>query len=245
MSISDDVRSRVSKILNTDWNSRSGTVVPKTDDVALSNGAVEIEAVFLYADLAESTALQKSYLNTFAAKAIRMYLGGATHIIRHFGGQIRSFDGDRVMGVFVGNSKRNDAAKAAFMINWLVREVINPLVKERHEANGTTVWTAKHGIGIDMGETFVSRAGVRNASGEQTHNDLIFTGRAPNIAAKLSALRDQNLGSILITEEVFKGLNPEQKKYLKSESKVWDGPAVRSVGPYDLSIYHTNYWRNP
>lgn len=245
MGFSDDVRSRVETILNTDWATRNGRVVPHTTDVALSNGAVEVEAVFLYADLAGSTALQKDYIPAFAAKAIRMYLGGASQIIRHFDGQIRSFDGDRVMGVFVGESKRNNAVKAAFMINWLVREVMNPLVRARHEANNTSVWVAQHGVGIDFGTTFVARAGVRNASGEQTHNDLIFTGRAPNIAAKLSALRDPNLGPILITQEVFDGLNPEQRKHLKSETKVWSDAGKRTIGPYLLSLHHTNYWRFP
>lgn len=245
MGVSDEVRSRAETILNTDWNVRSGRVVPHTADVAMSNGAVEVDAAFLYADLAGSTALQKDYVPAFAAKAIRMYLGGASQIIRHFDGQIRSFDGDRVMGVFVGDSKRNNAVTAAFMISWLVHEVINPLVKARHEANNTNVWVARHGVGIDVGITLVARAGVRNASGEQTHNDLIFTGRAPNIAAKLSALRDPNLGSILITQEVFDGLNPEQKKYQKSETKVWSDAVTRTVGPYSLTLYHTSYWRHP
>lgn len=244
MGVSDDVRARVETILNTDWSVRSGRVVPRTADVALSNGAVEVDAVFLYADLAGSTALQKGYKPTFAAKAIRMYLGGASQIIRHFDGQIRSFDGDRVMGVFVGESRRDDAVKAAFMINWLVREVINPLVKARHEANGTSVWVTQHGVGIDAGKTFIARAGVRNASGEQTHNDLTFIGRAPNIAAKLSALRDPDFGPILITKEVFDGLDPAQKKHLRSESKVWSDAVRRIVGPYALALYHTNYWRS-
>jgi len=244
--VSDDVKERVASVLNTAWSTRDGRVVPSTSDVALSNGAVEVEAAFLYADLAGSTALQKDYKATFAAKAIRMYLAGASQIIRHFGGQIRSFDGDRVMGVFVGNSKRNDAVKAAFMINWLVREVINPLVRERQQnMKNTTVWVARHGVGIDVGATFIARAGVRNSSGAQTHNDLIFTGRAPNIAAKLSALRDENLGPIVITEDVFGGLNPEQKKYEKSDKKVWSGPSVHAIGPYSLSLHHTNYWRHP
>lgn len=243
MGFSDEVKARVETILNTEWNTHDGQVVPHTPDVALANGAVEIEAAFLYADLAGSTALQKEYKSTFAAKAIRMYLGGSSQIIRHFGGQIRSFDGDRVMGVFVGDSKRDSAVKAAFMVNWLVQEVINPLVKKRHEANKTTVWVARHGVGIDVGKSFVARAGVRNASGEQTHNDLIFTGRAPNIAAKLSALRSAQVGSIVITKDVFDDLEPEQKKHLNSEQRVWSGGSAQAVGPYSLTLYHTNYWR--
>jgi len=244
MTFRTELEERAKTILNDDWNARAGSAVPHTNDVALKNGAVKIEAAFLYADLAGSTALQKDYVLTFAAKALRMYLAGASSIIRHFEGNIKSFDGDRVMGVFMGDSKCNNAVKAAFAINWLVTQVIEPLVRARHEKNGTTVWTPKHGVGIDVGEAFVVRAGVRNAAGETTHNDLTFTGRAPNVAAKLSALRTF-AGSVIITGDVFGRLNAGQKKHLKSEHAVWDGPEKHDVGPYLMQLYDTGYWRSP
>jgi class 3 adenylate cyclase len=245
MTFDADMRERIAALLNETWNKREGHSVPHTDNVALKNGAVEIEAAFLYADLAGSTALQKQYNLTFAAKAIRMYLAGASAIIRHFEGDIKSFDGDRVMGVFMGEAKRNNAVKAAFGINWLVTEVITPLVKERHEKNNTTVWTPQHGVGIDVGKAFVARAGVRNASGETTHNDLIFTGRAPNVAAKLSALRDVQAGPTIITHDVFSQLKEAQKTFVNSGNAVWRGPKTEDIGPYSLALYRTDYWRKP
>lgn len=241
----DDVRSRAKQVLNEAWSIRDGQVVPSTNDVAHKNGAVKLDATFLYADLAGSTALQKDYVDTFAAKAIRMYLGGASSIIRMFGGSIKSFDGDRVMGVFVGKSMRNDAVRAAFAIQWLVDQVINPLVKARHEANNTTVYVPEHGVGIDSGSVFIARAGVRNKAGEHNHNDLIFVGRAPNVAAKLSSLRGDAKGPIIITHDVYRYLNEEQKKYQKSDSKVWSSGNVEPVGPHSLTLYRTSYWRTP
>lgn len=245
MTFKEEVEERIGKILNEEWNIREGKSIPHTDDVPLKNGAVEIEAAFLYADLAGSTDLQKRYKATFAAKAIRMYLAGASTIIRHFEGDIKSFDGDRVMGVFAGGWKCNNAVKAAYMINWLVKESINPLVRERHEKNDTRPWVAQHGVGIDVGPSFVARAGVRNASGETTHNDLIFTGRAPNVAAKLSALRGDQAGPIVITEDVFGRLDQKQKTYLNSDGSVWRAPTVDKIGPYSLTLYRTDYWRTP
>lgn len=243
MAFSDDIKEKVETILNEEWSIRETETVPRTQDLTLKNGAARTKAVFLYADLAGSTQLQKAYKDTFAAKAIRMYLAGASAIIRNFGGQIKSFDGDRVMGVFTGKAKCNNAVRAAFMINWLVLEVINPLVKTRHQNNGTTIWQAEHGIGIDVGDTFVARAGVRNSSGETTHNDLIFTKRAPNIAAKLSSLRGSDTGPVVITEDVYNFLNPQQKTYLKSDTLVWKKVESQTVGPYLLNLYKTNYWR--
>jgi class 3 adenylate cyclase len=42
----------------------------------------------------------------------------------------------------------------------------------------------KHGAGIDIGEAMMVRGGVRN------NNDLVSIGDPPNIAAKLSELRN-------------------------------------------------------
>ncbi len=245
MSFDEEIRATTAAILNTRWSERESAEVPKTDDVVHRNGAVKIEAAFLYADLAGSSDLQQAYLNPFVAKALRMYLDGTCRIIRKFGGSIKSFDGDRVMGVFAGNAKRNDAVRAAYAIEWLVQDVINPLVKKRHESNCTKVWIADHGVGIDCGEVFIARAGVRNRSGEHNHNDLIFVGKAPNVAAKLSSLRHEDRGPIVITSNVYRYLKEEQKKFVSSDRRIWTGPRSEAVGPYAAELYRTGYWRQP
>lgn len=51
MAFDDQVREQASQILNEEWNLRDGQVVPKTNDVAHKNGAVRLDATFLYADL--------------------------------------------------------------------------------------------------------------------------------------------------------------------------------------------------
>ena len=226
------------------WDERTSDEVPRTADVKLADGAVRVDACYLYADLASSTLLQKQYRDTFAARVVRMYLNGATQIIRANKGQIKSFDGDRVMGVFTGGYRRNNATRAALQINWLVSKCINPLVAERLAASDSTPWSVKHGVGIDDGETFIARAGVRNSSGETTHNDLISIGRAPNVAAKLSADRDLGCGSLLITHEVYRVLKDEQKYGNGDQSPMWTGPHALAVGPYKLDIYASTWvWK--
>jgi hypothetical protein len=39
----------IGKIFNTTWNRRDGQMLPKTEDVDLSDGAVLLDAVLLYA----------------------------------------------------------------------------------------------------------------------------------------------------------------------------------------------------
>jgi len=48
---SDKVTESMQTLMDTAWNETAGTTVPKTTDVALKNGAVRLEAAYLYADL--------------------------------------------------------------------------------------------------------------------------------------------------------------------------------------------------
>jgi len=241
---SDKVTESMQTLMDTAWNETAGTTVPKTTDVALKNGAVRLEAAYLYADLGQSTMLQKYFKDWFAAQVIRMYLNGTSQIIRHNGGSIKSFDGDRVMGIFVGGNKRNTAAKTALQINWLVSQCIAPIIKERLK-DQTTKWTVTHGVGVDVGEAFITRAGVRNASGETTHNDLISVGRAPNIAAKLSAIRGLGAGSTIITKDVYSYLNEQQLVGGVDQKPMWTGSYSRTVGPYTLPLYASAWYSTP
>lgn len=241
----DEIDRDLSEILSIGWDTKESDDVPKTEDVALSNGAVKIGATFLYADLADSTGLQASYKDSFVARAIRLYLRASSSIIRHYGGSIKSFDGDRVMGVFAGRRRRNIAVQAAYAINWAVEKKIAPKVKRRHETNGTTpIWVPSHGIGIDDGSALVVRAGVRNPSHEHSHNDLVFIGEAPNLAAKLSSLRDAKAGPIVITNEVKRVLEVAQTTRFNG-GQIWDRGELTSIGPHQVRLFRTDYWRSP
>ncbi len=59
MTLSNDVANDVQEMIDTLWNKRNGQKVPETSEVALAGGAVEIEATFLYADLADSSEMAK------------------------------------------------------------------------------------------------------------------------------------------------------------------------------------------
>ena len=59
--LAEDIEDAVKKVVQASWNSRNGTVVPTTEDVALSNGAVLLDAVYLYADMADSTGLARDF----------------------------------------------------------------------------------------------------------------------------------------------------------------------------------------
>jgi adenylate cyclase len=122
----DTLSDSVDDIFSVAWDEREGRTVPDSDSVTLRNGAVKLDAVFLYADLAGSSRLARVCQWQTTAKIIRAYLDVATRLIRAWGGEIRSFDGDRVMGVFIGDTPNSNAANCAREIDYVVEKIIAP-----------------------------------------------------------------------------------------------------------------------
>jgi class 3 adenylate cyclase len=100
--------------------------VPDTSTVSLSDGAVKMRVTMLYADLADSTELASTQDARAVARIYKSFLACCSRLIGENGGQIRSFDGDRVMGVFVGSTKNTSAAKCALQINYVFTQIIKP-----------------------------------------------------------------------------------------------------------------------
>ena len=194
-----ELQQAIDAILSTNWQRRAGTFVPEADDLRLGNDAVDLDGVVLYADLADSTSLVQSYKDWFAAEIYKTYLMCASELIKNNGGTITAFDGDRVMGVFVGNDKCPSAARCALQINHMVSQEINPRIKNRYT---NTSFELKQAVGIDTSKLFVARTGVRGA------NDLVWVGRSANYAAKLCSLRDGS-ASTFITSDVYNCLSAD------------------------------------
>ena len=118
MPLKDELEEAVSKIVREIWVERDGEVVPEPENLKLGNDAVNLDATVLYADMAASTQLVDSHIAWRAAEVYKAYMFCAAQLIKFHGGSITAYDGDRVMGVFIGDSKNSSAAKAALRINW-------------------------------------------------------------------------------------------------------------------------------
>ncbi len=236
MGISADVKSAIDDIITTSWNTRSGRTVPETSDVSLSNGAVMLDATYLYADMAGSSKLAQTAPDEVVAKVIRTYLNAATRLIRHYGGEIRSFDGDRVMGIFIGTDQSTKAVKAALAINWAVKQVIRPKIEKRWPST-LSDWTMHHGVGIDMGEAMIVRGGVRN------NNDLVSIGSAPNVAAKLSDLRHES--DIYISDAVYKDMGYSVTWSNDGKTFLWGNTYWPVIGGLKKTVHGATWWREP
>jgi adenylate cyclase len=230
-----DLTSQTQEIFSTAWESRGGTVIPESEDVALKNGAVKVSATFLYADLAASSKLAEACPWGTTAKIIRAYLNCCTRLIIAYGGKIRSFDGDRVMGVFMGDTKNSYAASCGREIFWVTEKVIAPKATATFDSIKNNNIKISQCVGIDTGDAIAVRAGVRN------NNDLIWIGRPPSLAAKLSDIRETNFG-VYISDNCFKKLNDANKVY--DGTNLWEGRSFKFADE-DKTVYRTSWMKKP
>jgi len=228
MGLADELREYAKSTHSTTWKRREGQKVPSTENLVLGNEAVDLDAVVLYADLKDSTGLVKGWKDWFAAEVYKNYLYSVSRIIRAHEGSITAFDGDRVMGVFIGSSKNSNAAKTALKINWAVQKILQPAIDAQYPSN---TYTLRQKVGIAASKTMVARTGIRGS------NDLVWVGNAANIAAKLAAL-DSGYKSY-ITQDVFGMLSDETKYGGDDKRLMWtDLGTSHGYG----RIYGSNFW---
>ena len=195
---------RVDALFKTNFVQREGRVVPASADVTLKDGAVKIEAAFLYTDLAGSAMLSKVCPWTTTAKIIRAFLDASTRLIIKHGGHVRSFDGDRVMGVFMGDSKNSSASICGREVHWAVRKIIHPAAAKQFTSISGNNIEIRNCTGIDVGEVRAVRSGIRD------NNDLIWIGKAASFSALLSEVRAGGY-STYISSRTFNKLNKDAK----------------------------------
>ncbi|WP_437956625.1 adenylate/guanylate cyclase domain-containing protein [Sorangium sp. So ce119] len=230
MALADDLNSKVIEIFATNWKERQGRQVPEAPEVQLGNDAVTLQGAVLYADLAESTELVQNHKPQFAAEVYKAYLYCASKIIASEGGVITAFDGDRVMGVFVGEGKERAAARCALKVNHAVVKIINPALEKKYP---TLAYKVKQAVGIDTSALFVARTGIRGS------NDLVWVGRAANYAAKLCSLREGGYAS-WITKDVYDSLDDSTKN--SKGSAMWE---ARTWAARNITVYRSSWTWTP
>jgi adenylate cyclase len=231
MGLKSTISTTTSTLLTTAFDVRTGNVVPTTDTVKLSDGAVRITAVFLYADLADSTGLAKNHPRETTAKVIRAYLNAVTRVIRNRSGEIRSFDGDRVMGIFIGDDAASRAARVALEIKWVIDNVVQPKVVSQFQSIKSSGWVMRNGTGVDISEALMVRGGVRNNS------DLVSVGDAPNIAAKLSEYRSYRT---YITDRLWDKMS-YSTCYSSEKKSMWSAPRDLKMGDRTVAIRSSDW----
>lgn len=227
------LKQRVATIVRQPWDVRGGKVVPKNEALKLAGGGVREDAALLYADLADSTELAMRRDSRVVAKVYKCFLSCASLIVRAEHGAVRSFDGDRIMGVFVGPEKETRAARCALKINYCMLEIVRPRLSSEYPDLESESYRLSHCVGVDAGTIFAVRGGIRES------NDLIWIGRAPNVAAKLSSIRKPRCSSF-ITDAVYDMLD-FSLMYDGAGQPMWTEYSFPVAGE-SLAIYGSDHW---
>ncbi len=230
MPLKDDLLAEVKTVFNSVWTKRDGQKVPEVGNLRLGNDAVELDATVLYADMTGSTIMVNEKTAEKSAEIYKSYMLCAGKIIKAEGGTITAYDGDRIMAVFIGDSKNTIAARTGLKLQWAIDEIVNKGFKDFY--SGET-YVLKHVVGIDTSKLLVSRIGVRN------DNDLVWVGRAANYAAKLSAISDDS-SVVYITKSVYDRLANESKFGGTNNTNMWEKRLWTNMNK--MEIYRST-WR--
>lgn len=162
MALLADLNAKVDAYSKQPYEIEETTIVPDTDNSKLTfgNKGLTCEYAFLFMDIRKSSQLHETYGFTKAAKIYQSFHDINVRVIEENGGFVRAFDGDRVMGVFVGGMKNSNAVKAAMQIQWAIRNILNPKLSA----------TIKCGGGIDYGKILVTKVG----KGRDKNNNTSF-----------------------------------------------------------------------
>ncbi|MFB7609862.1 hypothetical protein [Streptomyces gardneri] len=111
---------------------------------------------------------------------------------------------------------------------------MRPKAKTNLSSLKTQGFEIKHGVGIDSGTALIVRGGMRG------NNDLVSIGRAPNLAAKLSDIRNGDYRTY-ITQDVYNVMLDSAKTSSDGRS-MWEGPLTREVGGEKITV-HKSTWK--
>ena len=202
MTLKEELTTYIGNTFGSAWTITDGRQVPSPESaIGLGNDAVKISATILYADLADSTGLVKNHEKSFATEIYKSYVYAAAKLIRDSGGSVTSYDGDRVMGVFMGASNWSTASRVALKIQGAVVDIVRPAMKK---AWPDKTFKIAQKCGVAYSEIWVANTGIRG------NNDYVWVGRGANDAAKMAAL---DLGyTTYISGAIFDVLSDSLKK---------------------------------
>jgi class 3 adenylate cyclase len=230
MTLEAILKDQVATIFRSAWTTRKGQTVPEPEALGLGNDAVEFDrATVLYADLSGSTALVNSVGWDFAAEIYKSYLYCAAKIVRAENGAITSYDGDRIMGIFIGASQCDQAIRCALKINHAARNIINPALHAQYPSSGYSVTQV---VGVDISSIRAARTGIRNG------NDIVWVGRAANYAAKLTELKSDERS--WITKDVYDGASSATRYKTGTNTSMWK--SYKWTQNADYPVYGSGWW---
>ena len=117
--IKQQLNDKVKSFFDERFTKYDTNVVPDITDSRLThkNTGFEGEFTFLYVDVRGSSSFTGVHRLQTIAKIYKAFHYCMVECIKQYDGKVRSFDGDRVLGVFDGNDKVNNAVSCGVIFN--------------------------------------------------------------------------------------------------------------------------------
>lgn len=238
---SKDIENKVDTVLKDAFTQYDTDEIPDIENKAdsrLTHGNTGFlgEFTFLYVDMRGSSSFTDQHRLQTITKIYKAYHHCMVECIKDNNGNIRSFDGDRVLAVFSGKSKVYNSVNCAMKMVGCKYDILQPKIKTAFNNDKFSL-----GIGISTGKTMVSKAGVGY---DKNNRDLIWIGDPPNLGAKLSDEADSPY-SIFICKETFGRLTDDNHYTTSNGVKIdmW----TKALFPFkkqNIEIYKTGYYRH-
>ncbi len=199
MGFTNDVENVVRDYLDGDYEVTDTTAIPDVENVAFGKKAKKMNMCTFCIDLRKSSDLLFYHKKQTSGKIHKAFRAVASRVVKNYGGQIRSFQGDSILAFWPAQYKSQigQAVKTAMVTKWFLDVQLSPLFEQYEKLD--------FGIGIDWGEVFIIRAGI---SRDANNNDLVFIGKSVNFAV---AIADQARGPdhIEVSPSVYQNLEDE------------------------------------
>lgn len=231
----NDIENRVRDYLAGDYEVTSTENIPSVEEVAFGKKAKKMNLCAFCIDLRNSSDLLSVHHKQTSGKIHKAFLTAVAKVVLHYGGVIRSFQGDSLLAFWPAQNKTqiSSAVEAAMVTKWFLDVKFSPLFEKYSKLD--------FGIGIDWGEVFIVRAGI---SRDANTNDLVFIGECVNFATKI-ADQAKDPYHVEISERTYNKLT---KKMIYStqdngrEVDMWEDGSVE----FKDEMYDTKYteWYN-
>jgi adenylate cyclase len=238
---SKEIEDKVDAVLKEKFTQYDIDEVPDIEnnpDSRLTHGNTGFlgEFTFLYVDMRGSSSFTDEHRLQTITKIYKAYHHCMVECIKAFDGKVRSFDGDRVLAVFAGKRRVNNAIECAMKMVGCRYDILQPKIKGAFSNDKFSL-----GIGIATGNTMVSKAGVGY---DKNTRDLIWIGDPPNLGAKLSDEADSPY-SIYICKTTFGRLLENNRYTNKNGQKIDMWSATKfTFRNKAIDIYKTGYYRS-
>lgn len=233
LGVVEDIENKISDYLDGDYEIIEIGGIPTIDNIAFGKKAYKTELTTFSIDLRRSSQLLFDHHKQTSGKIHKAFLTATASIIRHYGGQIRDFQGDSILAFWGGFNKPDiqKAVRAAFAIKWMLSTKLKKYFNQYTELD--------YGIGIDNGDVYIVRAGIKR---NPNNNDLVYIGKSVNFAVAI-ANQAKNPYTIEVSSLVYKNLNDDlyySVDKLGNKKNMWkDGTVTWNKRKYNT--YYTTY----